>query len=165
MAENDYDYSDDHVQLSDSDRSANTAEGLGLDLTITPQENWPGTSADPNRLRHNTQRMREIADSLDTYVRNNLEGDTSGMPGSLVSLSGVSYGPDHWEAASRLKRVSGDVTRLVAEYSAALVQNLKDAATAIRAAADTYDGGESANVSTATNTQNSLDANRQTTNM
>lgn len=161
---NDYDYSDDHVQLSDSDRGANTAEGIGLDLTITPQENWPGTSADPNRLRHNTDQMREIADSLDSYIRNNLEGDTSGMPGSLVSLATVTYGPDHWEAAARLKRVSGDVTRLVAEYSAALVENLRNAANAIRAAANTYDGGESANVSTVANTQNSLDANRQTTN-
>lgn len=165
MADHDYDYSDNHVHLSDTDRGANAAEGIGLDLTITPQGTWPGTSADPNRLRCDTAKMREIADTLDQYVNNNLAGDTSGMPGSLMSLAGVSYGPDHWEAASRLKRVSGDVTKLVHEYSAALVQNLKEAAAAIRAAADTYDHGENANVATANNAQSNLDANRQTSNM
>ncbi|HSV66262.1 MAG TPA: hypothetical protein VLJ59_10205 [Mycobacteriales bacterium] len=153
----DYDYGDQHIRLDDNDSSKNKATGLSdYSLEVTPDRNWPGTSANPKQQRFDTHKMRLVADRIDSYVTS-LEG---GGVKTIAQTAAVSFGPPSWNAAVYLQKASGDVATLVGQYSAQLVENLRAAASSIRAAADQYDGAEDTNMISANNQHRSLDGNR-----
>ena len=154
----DYDYSHQRVALT-GDSGENGAATLGgYSLEVQKQPNWPGTTADPNSQRLNTDRMLDVASVIDGYVQAlqnsgalQVEGDTA-----------VSFGPDRWQAAVYLGEANKQVARLVSQYTNKLIQNLTDASTAIRKAAGGYHGAESANQHSAGNQQASLDGGGHT---
>jgi hypothetical protein len=144
-----------HVTLDDHDRSKNTATDIdGYPLDVQPQGNWPGTSADPSKMRYNVVKMRAVADDLDK-----LANELSGMPSRLSDKAGkANFGPNTWYEATHLADASNQVLGAVVKYSQEILANLHAAATAIRTAADKYDGGESANQQSFENQQQSLNS-------
>jgi len=147
----DYDYN--HITLSDSDRSKNTATDIdGYPLDVTLQQGWPGTSADPHQARYTPAKMRDVADWLDQTAN-----DLQGMPTRLNEVAGkANYGPNTWNEARHLGDASKQVLTAVVQYSNEILTNLHAAAQSIRAAADKYDGGESANEQSMANQQQNL---------
>lgn len=148
-----YDYSRQRVQLT-GDSSANGAASLGgYSLDVRPQANWPGTTADPNSQRLNTDKMLDIAAVIDGYVQ---ALQNSGAP-QVEGDTAVSFGPDRWQAAVYLGDANKQVARLVSQYTGKLITNLQAASTAIRQAANGYGGAEKANQRSAANQQSSVD--------
>ena len=152
----DYNYSDNRVELSDT-TSGNRATGLGgYPLDVRPDGSWPGTSANPNQLRADTDRMNAVADRIDAMVSTLTN---SGLVQEVSTKSGAArYGPDSWQAASYLKDATGQVAQAVSSYGQELITNLQGASAAIRRATASVAGGEQANVTTANNQQDQIDS-------
>lgn len=144
-----------HVALDNSDRNKNTASDIGgYPLDVQPQGNWPGTNADPSQTRHSTTKMRALATALDKAAN-----DLQGMPGRLSQQAGkANFGPNTWYEANHLADASSQVLGAVVKYSQEILGNLHAAANAIRAAADKYDGSETANQQSFDNQQQSLNS-------
>jgi hypothetical protein len=152
----DYNYtSTDRVSLG-GDKSDNNASSLGgYSLDVTPDGNWPGLSADPNKLRQNKEDMQTVVQAINDFVQTLQNSDYA----QIESKTAVSYGPDSWGAAVYLKDASGQVAKGVREYTATLITNLQDASKSIASALGQYSGAETANKQSASNQQSTLDNN------
>jgi hypothetical protein len=131
------DYNYDHqkpVDFSDTDRNANRAQDVDRGtyaLTVTPQANWPGLDAHPKQVRFNSDQMVDVAKWLEEQA-----DQLADLPQQVnTNLVGVKFGPEHWPPAKYLGRANDQVKAAVSKYSQELVQNLKEAAASIRAAA------------------------------
>jgi hypothetical protein len=150
----DYNYTHNRVTLGD-DTSDNNAAGLaGYSLDVSPNGDWPGTNADPNKQRVNADDMLAVARTIDNYVEALQNSGATEIPAKAA----VSYGPDSWQAAVYLRDASGQVAHGVSQYTAKLIANLQAASTAIKHAAGKYSGAESTNRQSAAGQQSSLDA-------
>jgi hypothetical protein len=150
----DYNYENHRFQLTD-DRSRNSAQQLeGYPLDLTPIENWPGLTANPNRQRFDKDKMLEVASWIDRQIEALQRGQFT--PQALSSTASVSYGPADWNAANYLKQASGQVAQTVSDYAGQLITNLQGASAAIKAAAGRYGGTENTNADSMTSQQNSV---------
>ncbi|HVQ93660.1 MAG TPA: hypothetical protein VMU51_21665 [Mycobacteriales bacterium] len=147
----DYNYDQHRVTLGD-DRSQNAATGLtGYPLDVRPDAHWPGLDRNPREQRFDQTAMNDVADKIDQLI-----ADVGTI--NVSSAGAVSFGPDSWQAAVYLKHASGQVAGAVQTYSQQLIQNLQQAAAAIRAAAGNYAGAENASSTGVGNVNNNLAA-------
>lgn len=148
----DYGYTQ-HVQLT-GEESKNDADSLsGHSLDVTPDQHWPGTSADPGKTRHDPDKMGAIIEQLQQFVE---AMQNSGAAEIRGKTSSVSYGPPDWQAATYLKSATDQVGQLVSQYAQQLSKNLTDAASSIQSALAHYGGAENANTGSAKNQQSSV---------
>lgn len=128
----DYDYSKHQVHLSDTDSGQNSAQDIGgYDLNVTPQANWPGLDAKPKQVRFNHDAMIDVAKWLEDQAN-----QLADLPNQVqTNMAQVGFGPANWPPAKALGRANDQVKGAVGKYSTELINNLKEAAASIRAAA------------------------------
>jgi len=155
VSDDTYDYNAHRAQLSNSDSSQNSAQGINYHLDVQLKKDWPGLSPDPNKQKFDVDKMRQAADRIDNLITS-INGTGSGTPQSIQQHGAPSFGPDTWAAAGYLKTAVGQMAATVGKYSQDLVTNLQAASQAIRSAADAYDGTEHTNTQSGQNQQASL---------
>lgn len=162
MSDDTYDYNKHRAQLSDSDSSQNSAQGIDyhLDVRLKSEQDWPGLNPDPNKQKFDVDKMRKAAGRIDDLI-SALTGNTSGTPQSIQQHGAPSFGPDTWAAASYLKTAAQQMAGAVGKYTQDLIANLQAAKGAIETAADGYDGTEHANVQSGQNQQANLQGTSQ----
>jgi hypothetical protein len=142
-----YDYDESQqVSLDDHDRSQNAPKSLVGDypLDLRPQADWPGMSASPSDIRLDTAAVNRIADWL-----NEQAGLLAGVPDQLkAGTEGVRFGPDSWVEANHLSTASSQVSLAVRQFGQEMIENLNQAAEAIRMAARKFEESDEQNQGT-----------------
>lgn len=148
-ANRDYSYDDEEITLSDTNSSENDAADLGdYPGDVIPQENWPGLSPNPHQQRARPEDMRAVATRVETLADNLRQSDA---PSRVADATNMQLGGSSWLTANQLNQANTQVSGFVRTGRRQLIANLDNIAAAIRAAADNYDGAESANTAGANN--------------
>jgi hypothetical protein len=147
-----YNYDAHRANLSGSDSSQNSAQGVNYHLDVQLQGDWPGLNPDPKKQRFDVDKMREAARKIDDLV-SVLDGSGSGTPQAVQKSGAPSFGPEAWAAATYLKTAAEQMAGAVGKYATDLIANLRAASERIRSAADAYDKTESANQQSGHNQQ------------